>query len=94
MIRSYENKEVRELFENGKRLKGYPADIQRRVVSKLQMLHAAQRLGDLKIPPGNRLEPLKGGRKRQYSIRINNQMRLCFVWQEGDAHDVEIVDYH
>lgn len=94
MIRSCQNKDVRELFENGRRLKGLPGDLQRRVVSKLQMLHAAQQLDDLKVPPGNRLERLKGNRKGQHSIRINNQYRVCFNWRSGDAYDVEVVDYH
>lgn len=61
---------------------------------KLQMLHAAQRIDSLRIPPHNRLEALKGDRKGQWSIRINDQWRVCFVWQDGAAWDVEIVDYH
>lgn len=58
------------------------------------MLDAAERLDDLRVPPGNRLERLRGDRARQYSIRINDQWRVCFRWRNGDAHDVEIVDYH
>ncbi|MDR2014555.1 MAG: type II toxin-antitoxin system RelE/ParE family toxin [Azoarcus sp.] len=61
---------------------------------KLQMLHRAVMLDDLRIPPNNRLEALKGDRKEQHSIRINDQWRVCFVWREGHAFDVEIVDYH
>jgi proteic killer suppression protein len=61
---------------------------------KLLYLHAARKLEDLRVPPGNRLEALKGDRAGQYSIRINDQWRICFVWQGGEAHDVEIVDYH
>jgi len=61
---------------------------------KLAMLNRAGRLDDLRIPPANRLEALKGNRAGQYSIRINDQFRICFVWQDGDAHEVEIVDYH
>ena len=61
---------------------------------KLEMLETAKKLADLKIPPGNRLEALKGDRRGQHSIRINDQWRLCFRWQNGDAYDVEIVDYH
>jgi proteic killer suppression protein len=57
-------------------------------------LHRALRLGDLRVPPGNQLEALKGDRAGTYSIRINDQFRICFVWRDGDAHDVEIVDYH
>ena len=94
VIRSYQNKDVRELFENGRRLKGLPADVQRRLVSRLQTLHAAQKFGDLKIPPGNRLELLKGDRKGLHSIRINNQYRICFDWRSGDAYEVEVVGYY
>jgi len=61
---------------------------------KLRMLNNAQTLTDLRVPPANRLEPLHGNRSGQYSIRINDQWRLCFNWRGGDAHDVEIVDYH
>jgi len=68
--------------------------IERVARRKLLYLHAARRLEELRVPPGNRLEALKGGRAGQYSIRINDQWRICFVWGNGDAHDVEIVDYH
>ena len=61
---------------------------------KLLLLHRAKLLDDLRVPPGNRLEALRGNRKGQYSIRINDQWRICFVWAQGDARDVEIVDYH
>lgn len=61
---------------------------------KLLLLDAAEKLEDLRVPPGNKLEKLSGGRKGQYSIRINDQWRLCFRWEEGDAYEVEIVDYH
>ncbi len=61
---------------------------------KLLLLHRAKSLEDLRVPPGNRLEALRGNRKGQYSIRINDQWRICFVWAQGDARDVEIVDYH
>lgn len=61
---------------------------------KLMQLHAARRLDDLRIFPGNRLEALKGDRKGQHSIRINDRYRICFVWRDGDAHDVEVTDYH
>lgn len=64
------------------------------VMRKLAMIHRAARLDDLQIPPANRLETLKGGRSGQYSIRVNDQFRICFVWKDGDAYDVEIVDYH
>ena len=94
MIRSYRNKDIQALIEGGKRVKGRPSDVQRRIVLKLQMLHAAENLDDLKIPPGNRLEPLRGDRKGQHSIRINNQYRICFIWRDGDAYEVEVADYH
>lgn len=61
---------------------------------KLLYLHRARSLQDLRVPPGNRLEALRGDRKGQHSIRINDQWRICFIWRDGDAHDVEIVDYH
>lgn len=69
-------------------------NIERVARRKLLQLHAATELGSLKVPPGNQLEALKGDRKRQHSVRINDQWRLCFVWQQDGAHDVEIVDYH
>lgn len=68
--------------------------IERTARRKLLFLHRAQRLEDLRVPPGNHLELLKGNRAGTYSIRINEQWRICFVWHNGDAHDVEIVDYH
>jgi proteic killer suppression protein len=68
--------------------------IERAARRKLLYLHQAQRLDELKVPPGNRLEALKGNRKGQHSIRINDQWRICFRWKDGDAFDVEIVDYH
>jgi proteic killer suppression protein len=64
------------------------------MLRKLVALDAAEALADLRVPPGNRLEKLKGRRSGQYSVRINNQWRVCFGWKDGDAHDVEIVDYH
>ena len=71
-----------------------PSDVQRRALRKLAILDAAETLGDLRIPPGNRLERLKGERAGQYSIRINQQWRICFRWKRGDAYEVEITDYH
>ena len=71
-----------------------PGDIQQKALDKLQLLDAALQLDHLRVPPGNRLEALKGGRKGQHSIRINGQWRLCFQWLDGNAHEVEIVDYH
>lgn len=69
-------------------------DIQQRALNKLAMISRAADLNDLKIPPANRLEALKGDRSEQFSIRINQQWRICFLWEDGDAHDVEITDYH
>jgi toxin HigB-1 len=71
-----------------------PTDIQQKAYMKLRMLHNAANLNDLRIPPGNRLEKLKGKREGQYSIRINQQWRICFIWKSKHAYDVEIVDYH
>lgn len=71
-----------------------PHDIQQTARRKLRVLNNVQSLDDLRAPPSNRLEALKGNRKGQHSIRINDQWRLCFVWKNSDAHDVEIVDYH
>jgi toxin HigB-1 len=68
--------------------------IERVARRKLLYLHAAKRLEDLRVPPGNRLEALKGDRAGQFSVRINDQWRICFIWREGEAHEVEIVDYH
>ena len=93
MIKSFASREAEKIFnrEVSKRL---PQDIQRAAMKKLWMLHAAKDLRDLTLPPSNRLEALKGDRKGQYSIRINQQWRICFRWVGGNAEDVEIVDYH
>ena len=71
-----------------------PTEIQRVALRKLKMLNNAYRLDDLWVPPANRLEQLRGKRSRQYSIRINDRYRVCFIWRDGNALDVEIVDYH
>ncbi len=71
-----------------------PPDIQATALRKLRLLNNARRLDDLRVPPANRLEALKGERRGQYSIRVNDQWRICFVWSENNAHQVEIVDYH
>ena len=71
-----------------------PADIQNTARRKLRMLHNAQTLDDLRVPPGNRLEALRGSRAGSFSIRINDQRRICFCWQDGKVTDVEIVAYH
>lgn len=93
MIKSFADKASETLF-NGFRVPGLPGDIQRAALRKLKMIHYATAINDLRVPPGNRLEALKGDRAGQYSIRINEQWRICFVWQDGNAFDAEIVDYH
>lgn len=93
MIRSFADREAEKIWR-GQRSRRLPADIQQVARRKLRMLNAAAVLEDLRIPPANRLEALKGERKGQYSIRINDQWRVCFRWREGEARDVEIVDYH
>jgi toxin HigB-1 len=69
-------------------------EVQRQAHRRLVLLHAARRLDELRVPPGNRLEALAGNRKGQHSIRVNDQWRICFRWENNDAHDVEICDYH
>ncbi len=93
MIVSFKCKETEKIF-HGKFSGKLPQDIQRIAARKLEQLHAATLLETLRVPPGNRLEALSYNRKGQHSIRINDQWRLCFVWCEGNALDVEIVDYH
>jgi len=92
VIRSFKDSETKALFAGrfSRRLQQVARVAQR----KLQQLHAARELRDLAAFPGNRLEALAGDRRGQYSIRVNDQYRVCFVWRDGDAHDVEIVDYH
>jgi proteic killer suppression protein len=93
VIRSFASKETEFFFEERKsRL--FPPDIQRVALRKLAQLHAVTELKHLSVPPGNRLEALKGSRKGAHSIRINNQWRICFVWKADGPHEVEIVDYH
>ena len=93
MIRSFSDKEAEKVWE-GVPSRRLPADIQNVARRKSRMLNNASTLDDLRIPPANRLEALKGNRKGQHSIRINDQWRVCFRWHKGDAHDVEILDYH
>jgi proteic killer suppression protein len=93
MIKSFADKETEKLF-NRQTSRKLPPDIQQSARRKLEMLAAAERLDDLRIPPANHLERLSGNRANQYSIRINKQWRICFEWQNGNAYNVEIVDYH
>lgn len=93
MIKSFKCRETEKIW-NGLKSRAFPGDIQDRALRKLRQLDASQALDDLKNPPGNRLEILKGNRIGQMSIRINDQWRICFIWQDSEAHDVEIVDYH
>ncbi len=92
MIRSFRTEDTERLFRD-ERVRKWQA-IENAARRKLNMVNAAARLEDLRVPPGNRLEKLGGRRKDQHSIRINDQYRVCFEWREGDAYDVEIVDYH
>ena len=93
MIRSFGDKQTAAVFA-GHRARGLPSFIQDAARRKLKMLDAAASLHDLRTPPGNRLEVLAGRRKGQYSIRINDQWRICFAWDGKDAHEAAIVDYH
>ena len=93
MIRSFADVET-EIVWSGRRSRRLPPDIQATALRKLRLLNQAQLLQDLRVPPGNRLELLKGDRTGQHSIRINEQWRICFAWQDGGPHNAEIVDYH
>ncbi len=93
MIRSYKGKLI-EAVVSGNAGKGFPGDLVRPALRKLTMLDNAADLKDLRSPPGNRLEALSGNRAGQYSIRVNDQFRICFVWTEAGPENVEIVDYH
>lgn len=93
MIRTLKDKRIAQL-RTGVVAKGFPADLVARAQRRLAQLDAATSLSDLRVPPSNQLEALRGDRTGQHSIRINQQWRLCFVWKDGDAFDVEIADYH
>ena len=93
MIQNFKDKEAQKIFERQRSSK-LPSEIQQVALRKLRMLNRAETLNDLRVPPANRLERLVGNRVGQYSIRINDQWRICFGWKDGDATDVEIVDYH
>lgn len=93
MISSFGDKNTRKIWE-GERVKGFSTEIQETARRKLRMLNNSQDIADLLIPPSNRLEKLKGNYKEFYSIRINNQWRIVFKWNNGNAEQVEIIDYH
>ena len=93
MIRSFRDKETGRIWR-GQPSRKFPGDIQDRALRKLRQIDASLTLDDLRNPPGNHLEALKADRAGQWSIRINEQWRICFRWSDGEAHDVEIVDYH
>jgi proteic killer suppression protein len=93
VIRTFRDKTTEAVFD-GETPKGFPADLVKVARRKLRYLHAAATLGDLRSPPGNRLEALTGDRKGQHSIRINDQFRVCFVWTTEGPIEVEVVDYH
>lgn len=93
MIRGFADRDTERLWHREPR-RSFPPELWRVMLRKLAQIDAAVRLDDLRVPPGNRLEKLRGRRSGQYSIRVNDQWRVCFRWSDGDAHDVEITDYH
>jgi proteic killer suppression protein len=93
VIKSFRDKETEKIYLR-ERSRKLPGDIQQIVLRKLRMLNNAKSVNDLRIPPANRLEKLTGKRAGQHSIRINDQWRLCFIWEDSNAYDVEITDYH
>ena len=93
MIKSFRDRDSERVFHR-ERVRRWPESVLRAALRKLLLLDAAETLRDLRVPPGNRLERLRGAREGQHSIRINERWRICFRWRDGDAYDVEIVDYH
>ena len=93
MIRGFADRDTARLFRR-EVVRRFPDGLRRTMLRKLVALDAAESLEDLRIPPGNRLEQLRGDRAGQYSIRVNDRWRVCFRWRDGDAYDVELVDYH
>ena len=93
MIKSFGDRDTEHVFHR-RRVRRLGTDVQKAALRKLRMLDAATSIDDLRVPPGNRLERLRGDRAGQYSIRVDRQRRICFLWDVGDAHHVEIVDYH
>jgi toxin HigB-1 len=93
VIKSFGDRNTERLFTR-EPVRRYPAELRRTMLRKLVAVDAAEALDDLRVPPGNRLEKLRGDRAGQHSIRVNDQWRVCFAWRGGDAYDVSIVDYH
>jgi toxin HigB-1 len=93
MIVSFRDRETATIW-GGEYSRRLPSDIQAVALRKLRLLNRARRLDDLRVPPANRLEALHGRRRGQHSIRVNDQWRICFIWKDGHAYEVEIVDYH
>ena len=93
MVRSFASRATSEIW-GGRAARTLPVEIQDRVRRKLRMLNNAEVLQDLRVPPNNRLEKLSGNRSGKFSIRVNNRWRICFRWDDGDAYEVEVVDYH
>ena len=93
MIKTFNNDETQKIYQR-QRSRKLPSDIQQVTLRKLRMINNAVTINDLRVPPANRLEKLSGNRAGQWSIRINDQWRVCFRWKDSDAYDVEIADYH
>lgn len=93
MIKEFKSKDTARLWRE-RVTKSLPSDVAQRSYDKLVQLNAAENLEDLQTPPGNRLKKLSGNREHQHSIRINRQYRICFIWDDGDAYEVEVTDYH
>ncbi|KXK13549.1 MAG: putative plasmid maintenance system killer protein [Chloroflexi bacterium OLB14] len=93
MIKTFKNDDTQKIYQR-KRSRKFPADIQQVALRKLRMINNSVSINDLRVPPANHLEKLKGSRAGQWSIRINDQWRICFKWEGSNAHDVEITDYH
>lgn len=93
VIKTFADRETEELFRTGK-ARRVPSDVGRRALRKLEAVHVATKLSDLRVPPGNRLHALKGDRAGQHAIAVNDQLRICFRFDDGDAYDVEFCDYH
>ena len=93
MIKSFKDQQTEDLY-GGSRSRKTPPDVAKRAIVKLFLIDTVTRIEDLRVSPGNRLEALKGDRTGQHAIRVNDQWRICFVWREGDAYDVEFCDYH